>query len=116
MTRLEVRELDEFLSAWLAEPKLPLVVSRAQYDVPSPRSWEVMYDVTPTYSVPIAEFTEWAEAQQWADAQSRWAVTQGAEVRRYRLDYWPDGGWGGVGYFDAAGDYHELPAPSEEEQ
>lgn len=109
MTRRVEEQLTKYLQAWRASPTLPLQVSRACYDDPPPHSWEILHDQTPTFAVPIAEFTEWEEAQAWADQNARWAAEQGAEVRRYRYGYWPSGNWGGIGYFDHAGDYHELP-------
>ena len=58
---------------------LPLVVSRARYDTPFPRSWEVLYYDTPEGGqAPIAEFTEWQEAQNWAARMAR----QAAELAR----------------------------------
>lgn len=111
MSRIENQHLSEFRSAWMGDPQLPLEVSRARYDVPMPRSWEVIASETPTCSVPIAEFTEWAEAQAWAVSMSAWAASNGAEVRRYKYGHWPSGEWGGIGYYDRAGEYHELPDP-----
>jgi hypothetical protein len=111
VTRKTDSHLTEFLRAWRQNPTLPLEVTRARYDVPFPHSWEVMHYETPTCSVPIAEFTEWAEAQAWADTNARWAAGHGAEVRRFRYGFWPSGNWGGIGYFDHSGGYHELPDP-----
>lgn len=105
--------LTEYLRAWRQSPTLPLQVSRARYDDPFPQSWEVLHYETPTCSVPIAEFTEWGEAQAWAVKNARWAAARGVEVRRYKYGYWPSGNWGGIGYFDHAGEYHELPDPDE---
>lgn len=114
MSRIEETYLREYLDAWMGNPQLPLQVSRAQYDIPPPRSWEVLACETATCQAPIAEFTEWAEAQQWADAMARWAAGAGAPVRRYKYGYWPDGQWGGIGYHDHAGEYHGIPAPARE--
>jgi len=111
VSRLNTSHLSEFLTTWMGDPTLPLEVMRARYDDPMPRSWEVNAYETPTYSVPIAEFTEWAEAQAWAVSMSRWAADNGAEVRRFKFGYWPSGAWGGIGYFDRAGEYHDLPDP-----
>lgn len=111
MSRIHRLELSDFLIAWMGDPQLPLEVSRAHYDEPQPHSWEVLANETPTFSVPIAEFTEWAEAQRWAYAMSLWAAENGAQLRRYKYGHWPSGQWGGIGYFDQAGDYHELPDP-----
>ena len=108
--------LDDYLATWLADPTLPLGVSRARYENPMPRSWEVLAWETPTCDVPIAEFTTWEEAQEWANGMAIWASQRGAEVRRYVYGYWPSGWWGGVGYFDIRGDYHELPDPESKEQ
>lgn len=76
MTRVDSSDVEEYLAAWMADPQLPLEVSRARYDTPMPRS-----------------------------------VQHGAEVRRYNYGYWPSGSWGGIGYFDRAGAYHEVPDP-----
>jgi hypothetical protein len=113
MARLENKHLTEYLQAWRDSPTLPLEVSRAQYDTPSPRSWEVMAAETPTCQVPIVEFTEWDEAQRWAVLAANYAHQVGAEVRRYKYGYWPSGAWGAIGYYDRAGDYHELPDPDQ---
>lgn len=115
MTRIQDEYLENYLATWLGDPTLPLGVSRARYKDPMPISWEVMARETPTCDVPIAEFTTWEEAQEWANGMSIWASQMGAEVRRYRYGYWPSGRWGGVGYFDIRGDYHELPDPESEE-
>lgn len=116
MTRLDNKHLEEYLASWMGDPQLPLAVFRARYDIPMPHSWEVMARETPTCDVPIAEFTEWAEAQRWADGMARWAASMGAQVRRHKFGYWPSGAWGGIGYFDSVGDYHELPDPEPDER
>jgi len=116
VTRIEDQHHLTYLTQWMGDPQLPLQVARARYDVPMPRSWEVFARETPTCDVPIAEFTEWAEAQKWADAMSCWAAANGADVRRYKHGYWPSGRWGGIGYFDRNGGYHELPDPEPAEQ
>lgn len=67
-----------FRAAWAAHPVLPLEVSRAKYDEPFPREWEVLAHETPSCQVPIAAFSAWEEAQQWADRQAHWAHEQGA--------------------------------------
>ncbi|QLD10909.1 hypothetical protein [Microbacterium oleivorans] len=100
MTRVSQVELATYLTEWLAAPSLPLEVRRAAYDDPAPRSWEVAAWETPTCTVPIAEFTEWAEAQRFADERARWALAQGAWPRRWNLSYRPDGSWGAFGYWE----------------
>lgn len=100
MTRIDVAELGSYLQEWMTAPTLPLEVGRAKYDDPFPLSWEVMRWETPTCTVPIAEFTTWAEAQAFADEMSRWALSQGAWPRRWNLCYRPDGSWGGFGYWE----------------
>ena len=114
--RIHDKYLDGYLATWLRDPTLPLEVNRARYENPMPLSWEVMARDTPTCDVPIAEFTTWEEAQEWANGMAIWASQRGAEVRRYVYGYWPSGRWGGVGYFDIRGDYHELPDPESKEQ
>lgn len=112
--RVSEKHLDAFLEAWLARPTLPLEVTRAKYDEPMPRSWEVLARETPTCSVPIAEFTEWSDAQAWAQETARSAFANGTEVRRYRYGYWPSGAWGGIGYYDHLNNYTPLPDPRPE--
>lgn len=114
MSALTDRHLEGFLEVWKVAPSLPLEVYRSRYEDPMPRSWEVMAYETPTFSVPIAEFTEWAEAQKWADEMSRWAASRGTEVRRFKYGHWPSGEWGGIGYYDHTETYHELPDPNRE--
>lgn len=116
MTRIQDTYLENNLATWMGDPTLPLEVSRARYENPMPLSWEVISRETPTCGVPIAEFTTWEEAQEWANGMSIWASQMGAEVRRYVYDYWPSGRWGGVGYFDPHCEYHELPDPESEER
>ena len=116
MTRIQSTYLKRYLFPWLDNPTLPLKVSRARYEDPMPLSWEVTARETPTCGVSIAEFTTWEEAQEWANGMSIWASQRGAEVRRYVYGYWPSGRWGGVGYFDIRGEYHELPDPESEER
>lgn len=100
MSRIEVAHLGSFLQEWMNAPTLPLEVVRAKYDMPFPRSWEVIAIETPTCQVPIAEFTEWDEAQKFADDMARWALSQGAWPRRWNLSYRPDGTWGEFGYYE----------------
>lgn len=77
MTEMITPALAEARAQWIAAGRpLPLEVSRAKYDLPFPRSWEVLY-IDSVYngnsgsSTPIAEFTEWSEAQEWALAEAR---------------------------------------------
>lgn len=68
-------DLDEFRDAWIAAGRpLPLEVSRSGYD-DTTVSWEVLYTDSPWDgntggSTPIAEFSTWQEAQEWAVAES----------------------------------------------
>lgn len=76
MSEIPSRELFKFRADWLiANRPLPLEVSRSRYDDVT-RSWEVLCTETPWdgnggCSTPIAEFTDWDEAQGWATAEAR---------------------------------------------
>ena len=79
MTELKHPSIEQFRSEWQAEPTLPLEVLRARYESPMPRSWEVLAHFSPSWQAPIAEFSEWAEAMQFANEQAGWASSLGID-------------------------------------
>lgn len=80
---------------------LPLEVTRSRYD-DNTLSWEVLYTDTPWdgnggCSTPIAEFTTWQEAQDWAvlearksrmTADNRRTLGPMTEEQQWRHDAW----------------------------
>lgn len=75
MSRLEHPDLVSAHADWIAAGRpIPLEVSLSRYDDVT-LSWEVLYIDTPWNgyggcSTPIAEFTTWQEAQDYATAQA----------------------------------------------
>ena len=86
MTEIRDAELLEERTAWiLAGRPIPLEVCSSGYDDDTV-SWEVLYTETPWdgnsgSSAPIAEFTTWQEAQDWAVLEAR-KSTMHADSRR----------------------------------
>lgn len=86
MTRTHHPALDVAFAEYLAAGRpLPLEVSRSCYDA-DVRSWEVLYTSIPWNgssgcSDPIAEFTSWREAQDWAVLEARKSTSLGDSRR-----------------------------------
>ena len=102
MGRLVDSELGKIYKRYVTDGRpLPLEVTSSGYDDVT-KSWEVMYTSSPFNgtsgcSSPIAEFTSWQEAQNWAviearkstsHADSRETLGPKTEQQQWRADVW----------------------------
>lgn len=73
----------QYRQEWYKNPTLPLEIMRSRYD-DDVHSWEVDARQSPTSWAPIAEFSTWRQAWDWAIIQAQYArQVQEIEVIRY---------------------------------